>query len=97
MFARLIATAYDPNQVLLGIEEGVRSAPPPCIHLLGCPADQPEHLFGIDGNVRDVFSRVLYGARISLLIGFVTVGFAIIIGVAHRRDRRLCPGGRSTT
>jgi ABC-type dipeptide/oligopeptide/nickel transport system permease subunit len=35
---------------------------------------------GIDGNVRDEFSRLLHGARLSLVIGFSTVTFAIIIG-----------------
>ncbi|MBI2845174.1 MAG: ABC transporter permease [Chloroflexi bacterium] len=78
IFADVIAP-YDPIQVLIGIEEVARRAPP-CIHLLGCPADQPQHIFGIDGNVRDLFSRVVYGSRFSLFIGFSTVGFAIIIG-----------------
>jgi len=70
---------YDPLHVLLG-EEPVKAREAPCIHLLGCPQDQPQHLMGIDGNVRDQFSRVLYGARLSLLIGFTTVTFAIVIG-----------------
>jgi len=70
---------YDPLQVLLGVEQ-VKAREAPCIHLLGCPADQPQHLMGIDGNVRDQFSRVLYGARLSLMIGFTTVTFAIVIG-----------------
>ena len=52
----------------------------PCIHLFGCPANRPQHLMGIDGNGRDQFSRLLYGARLSLMIGFSTVTFAIIIG-----------------
>jgi ABC-type dipeptide/oligopeptide/nickel transport system permease subunit len=52
----------------------------PCIHLLGCPADQPQHIAGTDGNLRDQFSRLLYGSRLSLMVGFSTVTFAIIIG-----------------
>ena len=35
---------------------------------------------GLDGNFRDVLTRVIYGSRVSLYIGFVTVGLAIIIG-----------------
>ena len=79
IFAGLLAP-YDPYQVLIGIED-VKGRQDPCIHLLGCPDDQPQHLMGIDGNVRDMFSRLLYGARLSLLVGFTTVGFAIVIGV----------------
>jgi ABC-type dipeptide/oligopeptide/nickel transport system permease subunit len=80
IFAPAIAP-YDPVEVLIGAEQVTRRDPP-CIHLLGCPADQPQHLMGIDGNVRDQFSRVVYGTRLSLLIGFTTVGFAIVVGMA---------------
>jgi peptide/nickel transport system permease protein len=52
----------------------------PCIHIFGCPGDQPQHLMGLDGNIRDEFSRILYGARLSLMIGLSTVTFAIFIG-----------------
>lgn len=40
------------------------------------------HLFGTDALGRDVFTRMAYGARISLLVGFVAVGIAALIGVA---------------
>ena len=71
---------YPPNQVLLGVVDGVKKSSAPCIHLLGCPADKPEFLMGTDANVRDVFSRVVHGAQVSLFVGFVTVGFAIVLG-----------------
>jgi ABC-type dipeptide/oligopeptide/nickel transport system permease subunit len=70
---------YDPLKVLIGVED-VKRRDDPCIHLLGCPEDQPQHIAGIDGNVRDEFSRLLYGTRLSLMVGFSTVTFAIIIG-----------------
>jgi ABC-type dipeptide/oligopeptide/nickel transport system permease subunit len=78
IFAPVIAP-YDPTEVLIGKEDITKRAPP-CIHLLGCPKDQPQHILGVDGNVRDEFSRVIFGTRVSLFIGFTTVGFAIIVG-----------------
>jgi ABC-type dipeptide/oligopeptide/nickel transport system permease subunit len=75
VFAEQIAP-FDPIVPL----KGEKRRTPPCIHLLGCPADQPEHLMGIDGNTRDQFSRIIFGARLSLQIGVATVTFAILIG-----------------
>lgn len=78
LFAPVLAT-HDPEQALIGVEE-VKKRESPCIHILGCDAERPEHYFGTDGNVRDLFSRVIYGARLSLVVGILSVGFAIIIG-----------------
>lgn len=44
-------------------------------------APSTQHWMGTDGLGRDVFSRMLYGARISLLVGFVAVGISTIIGI----------------
>jgi ABC-type dipeptide/oligopeptide/nickel transport system permease subunit len=79
IFAPLIAP-YDPEQVLLGVEEVSKRAPP-CIHLLGCNETQSQHLMGVDGNFRDQFSRIVYGTRVSLFVGFITVAVAMLAGV----------------
>lgn len=40
----------------------------------------PNHILGTDFMGRDVFARILFGARTSLMIGFVSCAFALIIG-----------------
>jgi peptide/nickel transport system permease protein len=40
------------------------------------------HWFGLDELGRDIFTRILYGARISLLVGIVVVGVSATIGIA---------------
>lgn len=43
-------------------------------------APSPDHPMGTDKLGRDVFSRVIYGSRISLSIGFIAVGISITVG-----------------
>ncbi|MGX1467659.1 peptide/nickel transport system permease protein [Bacillus sp. 153480031-1] len=64
MFAPVIAP-YTPEQ-----QDLLKRLQPP----------SAEHFMGTDKFGRDIFSRVLYGARVSLLVGFVSVLGAITIG-----------------
>jgi len=66
IFAEMLAP-YDPNKM----GAGGRFLPPGETHLLG--TDE----FG-----RDMFSRILFGSRITLLIGAVAVGISLTVGVA---------------
>ena len=78
IFAKQIAP-YDPAKMLIW-DEGVNRRVPPCLHLLGCPESEPQHIMGTDSRTRDYFSRVIYGTRSSLMIGIISVGSAVVIG-----------------
>ncbi|CAM3036549.1 ABC transporter permease [Paenibacillus sediminis] len=65
VFANQIAP-YDPNAQNY---DQVLSAP------------SSEHLFGTDDLGRDIFSRVVFGARISIEAALISVGIAMLIGV----------------
>lgn len=65
VFAPVIAP-YDPSRI-------------DASNVLAAPSGA--HIFGTDTLGRDIFSRVVYGSRISLMIGFVAVGIAVFIGV----------------
>lgn len=41
-----------------------------------------DHLMGTDSIGRDLFSRIIYGSRVSLQVGIISVGIAAIVGVA---------------
>ena len=69
IFAPLIAP-YDPREQNLALLQGR------C-----CPGPSAEHWFGVDALGRDEFSRVVYGARFSLLIGIVSVTVGVSVGL----------------
>lgn len=79
LFAPLIAP-YGPNEVLLDPATNEQKLEKPCVHALGCDEAEVQHLMGTDENGRDEFSRVVYGARTSLLAGAISVILAVIVG-----------------
>lgn len=91
LLAPLLAT-HDPENSLLGEEENAVRRSGPCVYAFGCPEFvaenpgdplefQPQHIMGLDGNARDVFSRIVFGSRLSLTIGLSTVTAAVLVGV----------------
>lgn len=66
IFAAVLAT-HDPDEVDL---------------FARLSAPSLEHYLGTDETGRDVFSRLLYGGRITLLVGLVSAGIAILVGVS---------------
>ena len=49
---------------------------------LGAQPPSSNFFLGTDTLGRDLFSRILYGARVSLMVGFVATGVALVIGVS---------------
>ena len=64
IFSPFIAP-YDPNEQFI-----LKSLRPPSL----------SHLMGTDRYGRDIFSRVVFGARISLLVGIASISFGLLIG-----------------
>lgn len=51
-----------------------------------------KHLMGTDELGRDIFSRVIYGSRLSISIGFVTAGVAFLLGTTYGAISGYCGG-----
>jgi peptide/nickel transport system permease protein len=75
LLAPLIAPqdAFDPGAVSL--EDGFLKP------MERSPNSGLLHVLGTDGQGRDLLSAILYGGRISLLVGFAAVGFSMMLGV----------------
>ncbi len=56
---------------------------PDYANILTGPSLSNGHIFGTDGNGRDLFVRTMYGARVSLLIGLVATLVSLFIGVLY--------------
>ena len=69
IFAPLIAPHDPAQQDILAVGAGC------------CPGPSAHHWFGLDQLGRDEFSRILYGARYSLVIGLVAVSTGVSIGL----------------
>jgi peptide/nickel transport system permease protein len=69
VFAPVIAPFEPREQNLSLLSEGC------------CPGPSADHLLGVDSLGRDMFSRILYGARYSLVIGVVSVAVGLSIGM----------------
>jgi peptide/nickel transport system permease protein len=74
--------------ILAGVITKIVGAPGPTVQQtsslddFGLPkGPSSEHLFGVDPIGRDVFSRVLYGARVSLKVAFIGTGLSVLLGV----------------
>jgi peptide/nickel transport system permease protein len=68
IFAPLLAP-FDPREQNLSLlKEGC------------CPGPSAEHFFGVDELGRDELSRIIYGARFSILIGIVSVTVGFVLG-----------------
>ena len=61
------------------------------------PGLDSSHILGTDEVGRDILSRLIYGARVSLLVGVIAIGLSCPLGHARRPPRRLCGPGASTT
>jgi peptide/nickel transport system permease protein len=77
-------TVWYPIQFFVhGYEYKLWGLIPMDVHLFGLGADAPPtlFLFGTDRLGRDVFTRVIYGARLSLSIGLVGVSLSFVLGI----------------
>ncbi len=64
--------------------------------VLGATQPSADHLLGTDYLGRDLFTRILYGGRISLMVGFAAPAVSLLVGVIYGATAG-CLGGRIDT
>ena len=80
----LIAVAFlAPVIVSIAGTPGPRVQSSDALDVFGTPTGPAgDHPFGVDRLGRDIFSRTVYGARVSLEVALISTGIAVLIGVA---------------
>jgi peptide/nickel transport system permease protein len=78
----ILAAIFAPLVIKLVGAPGPDTIDPNSLDIFGDPTGPSSaHIFGVDQIGRDVFSRVIYGARISLLVAFVSTAITTVFGV----------------
>lgn len=78
----ILAAIFAPLVCSLVGAPGPYSADQNALDIFGQPTGPSSaHLFGVDQIGRDVFSRVIYGARVSLIVAFVSTVITTVFGV----------------
>jgi peptide/nickel transport system permease protein len=78
----ILMAIFAPVIVSIAGTPGPKVQSSEALDLFGTPTGPSgEHPFGVDRLGRDVFSRTIYGARVSLEVAFIATGLAVLIGV----------------
>ncbi len=88
MFSRTKLDSADWKKITSSLKQGEFAVYAPLkygpFENISVPYNRPDrtHLLGTDQNGRDVFSRLIYGARVSLAVGIIATVFSMAIGIA---------------
>jgi peptide/nickel transport system permease protein len=78
----ILVAIFAPLIVKLAGVPGPNEQNPDLLDSFGSPSGpSAENPLGVDERGRDVFARVVYGARVSLEVAFIATAFAVVIGV----------------